>query len=107
MAQKTIIIGGIPYKLSPTEDIKDHNGNLAWGTVSHGEGEISYDSNQRGFPRAVTITHEALHVILTQAGVDQNEVEDNVIDALAYGIVSFIIQNPAFIAHILRLSKKP
>ena len=93
-----------PVNYSVTEMRND----LMIGSSSDGSGravslnaDIRYDSlsirvNQENAPavKVVSLWHEAIHGILTQAGQDHSEA---IVEALSYGLVALVKDNPELI----------
>lgn len=88
-----IFIGGINYTITTLLDFKDPITGIGMdGHVSYNQCEIKIDIGLTNQIQWQTLIHEILHTILAQAG-RQNEVSEEAIDAIAYGIVGVIQGN--------------
>jgi hypothetical protein len=94
-----ILIGGILYRIEYVYDLHDREGNLAQAALRWGEAIIEVESRLDPQEQRVSIWHEAIHLILRQAGYVNGEVPEDAIDSLGYGITSALRQN-AFLRQI-------
>lgn len=86
---REIRIGAIAYQVATVEELAD--GQLH-GDINFGKCRIRIAADGDVQKQHVTLWHEVLHGILYQAGMtDQDE---QTIDALAYGIVQVLRDNP-------------
>ncbi len=86
----TVFVGPVAYHVLEAKDLADGDHTL-WGQIDYGAGEILIDPETAPDYRRVLIWHEVLHAILAHAG---QKLEEETIQALAYGIVSLIDSNP-------------
>lgn len=86
-------IGGIKYEVIITGEIKDEDNNSLLGQIDFAACTIKLDRELSAQARWQVLWHELIHGILTQAG-HHDKVKDELIDALAYGIVGILYDNP-------------
>jgi len=89
----SIRIGGLDYEIKVVEDLRDGDKSL-WGWVKHKPCEIYLDKDLGPQQRWVTEWHEVVHLILTQTGYTEDEHREDLVDALAHGIVQVLRDNP-------------
>jgi hypothetical protein len=81
------------YQIEIREDLRDGPTDLD-GWIQWGQLRILIDKDLADDKKQVILWHEILHGILEQAGHAQNE---DALDALAYGIVQVVDDNPEII----------
>ncbi len=92
----TIKIGPQAFAIIVVKDLRaqDKDDRLQ-GEISYSHSEVRLDENLDAFGRRQVLWHEILHGILTQAGMQTSvKNEENIIDALSYGILSALQDNP-------------
>lgn len=87
-----IKIGAINYSVVLVEDLEDGEGNRLDGNIVYGLCQIRLDSKLSEQAQLQVAWHEAIHAILSHAGINRHN--DNLIDALAYGVMDVIRNNP-------------
>jgi Zn-dependent peptidase ImmA (M78 family) len=89
----SIKIGSITYEVRVIERLLGDNDKKLDGQITYSVPKIELDSNLSPVMRRQVLWHEIVHGILTQAG-RQDEVSEGAVDALAYGILGVINDNP-------------
>jgi len=104
-------------KLFPFEHVKigpfrynitDIHGEVADGRFVHGEATyhktlIKVDANSSKQGAMQTLMHEIIHTIRYQSAIQPTENEEYVCDALAFGIIQVIKDNPELVKEIVEL----
>jgi len=90
-----LIIGPVVYEVVRTEQARfdSEHGNYI-GRVIHQEGKIYVLDNMPVDQQQQTEIHEIVHVLAIQRNLDLTEKQ---IDALAYGFLEFVQDNPEYI----------
>lgn len=92
-------IGPLRYAIREVQDLHDigNKGKKQWlyGQIRWRELVIQLEANQADDRKVATLWHEALHGIVDATG---HEHDEHVIDALAFGLVQLIRDNPGLIA---------
>ena len=89
---KHIKIMGIVYDIKEVEKLLDDDGiKKLNGTIRYNTTEILIDKGLSEQLKIITLWHEVIHGLLTQAEVDHKE---NIVSVLGYGICGFINENP-------------
>ena len=92
--------GGIEYEVEYVPDLRDGDARLN-GWIQYDPSKISIEAKLGEQMTAQVVWHEILHGIATQAG-RHNELKENTIDALAYGIVQVLRDNPELVRMITK-----
>lgn len=96
----TVKIGVITHKIKVIHNLygTQEDGKTCWlsGRIKHDLALIELDDENDPQSQLVVLWHEILHGILTQAG--QTEQPENLLNALSFGLVQAVRNNPALIA---------
>lgn len=95
MEAKEIKIGGVIYEIEDAANLRGDKDQQLDGWIRYGPAKILLSSEMGGQRRRVVLWHEVLHGIMTQAGYDKHD--EALIDALAYGIVQVLQDNPILV----------
>lgn len=99
MLPKTIQVGPVDYTVKEIEDLHrvDDDGKKRWlhGHIWLTDSEIRIASDQSDDIKVVSLWHEIMHAILSGAG--QAEQPEPLIEAISFGIVQLIRDNPELI----------
>ena len=87
-----IKIGGMVYVVNRVPDLRHPDGRKLDGHILDGDCRIDLEANLPFQPEMQTIWHEVVHGILIHAG--RGELKEEIIDALAYGIIQVLYDNP-------------
>ena len=104
-------------KLFPFEHVKigpfrynitDIHGEVTDGRFVHGEATyhktlIKVDANSSKQGAMQTLMHEIIHTIRYQSAIQPTENEEYVCDALSFGLIQLIKDNPELIKEIVEL----
>jgi len=100
---KTLIVGPVTYRIEEEVRLIGSNGDgtSEWlnGQVKSHRLLMKLDAELPVTLKPICIMHEALHAILTQAGLD--EQSEDVITCLGYGIVQLLQDNPRLVDLIM------
>lgn len=100
----SIRVGPIAYAIVMVKKLMGPYGRRC-GECSPAKSRIRIDSKIDVQIQTVTLWHEILHAILFGAGVSADEHNEQQIDALAYGIVAALRDNPG-LAAVAQLSER-
>jgi hypothetical protein len=92
MRPSFVKIGGIVYAVEYVQNLRDGDAKLN-GWIQYDPSTISIEATMGEQAAAQVMWHEILHGIATQAG-RHGELKEQTIDALAYGIVQVLRDNP-------------
>ena len=96
-------VGPIRHTVKVIADLHDFDGDGrktgSFGRVRELTQEIQLCAENGPDIQRVTLIHEALHAILYAAGI-AGDHDERVIDALAYGLVSLLRDNPALVGYL-------
>lgn len=99
-----IQIGCVDYTVKEIDDLHKVNedGQKVWlhGHILHADAEIRVASDQSEDVKTVTVWHEVMHGILQNAG--QSNQPEGFIEALSFGLVQVIRDNPELIQATLK-----
>jgi len=84
-------VGAIEYRVALVTRLQK-GGEVLNGRITHNLCRIEIDADLASQTKAVTIWHEILHSLMTQAGMD--EQDEQLIETLSYGIVGVLRDNP-------------
>jgi len=90
-----IKIGPINFEVVYTKNLFDDNKKLD-GNIQYSRCTIEIEENSSVQHQRQVLWHEIIHGILTQAGVDLGKQTETVCDAVAYGIMDVLDDNPDF-----------
>jgi len=90
---RTIKVGPIAYTMREIGDLHD-GGKRLFGQVNYDDCEILIHAGNAAQQRRQTVWHEIVHIILTQAGRNEDSGNEQLVDALAYGLMDVIESNP-------------
>jgi len=88
---KTVKIMGITYEICQVDKLMDHNQVKLNGNIDYSNSKISIDSELSDQIKIVTIWHEVIHGLLSQANIEHDE---KLVEFLGYGITGFLADNP-------------
>jgi len=89
----TLVVGAIRYRIAYVYDLHDSNGGRVEAALHANEALIEVEARLDPQERYVSLLHEALHIILRQAGYANDAVDDDILDALCYGIATIYRYN--------------
>ena len=93
MEIKTVWIGGIPYSVQVRDGLISQDGTaVLWGEIIHSKQIINIDATQEPEHQVVTLLHEIMHGLLTQAGIKEHS--EQILETLSYGLVAVLFSNP-------------
>lgn len=89
----TLQVGPVPYRLEFIPDLRDDDNRTLrlHGQVKYGLCVIQIDANDAPALQRITILHEAIHVLLENAGIEHGE---NVPMTLSFGMAQLLKDNP-------------
>jgi hypothetical protein len=94
-------IGTLSYTIVEKSDLVGRNkeGERIWlnGDIRYRKQHIRIERKLSDDKKLVTLWHEALHGILEQAGI--NDENETIVIALSYGIVKLLQDNPALVKY--------
>lgn len=91
--ESEIKIGPTRFQITVIENLRDpRNDESLDGHILYGESRIYLNAKLGDQSRRQTLWHEILHAVLVQAGVQEHDEQQ--IDALAYGVVGVLQDNP-------------
>lgn len=88
-----IEIGGITYPVECIKDLRDGDTKLDGHTI-HRPFSIRLEDKLCEQGKRVVLWHEVLHAIVAQAGIKHRDEYEQPLDALAYGLVQVLRDNP-------------
>lgn len=89
-------VGPITYEVKMVERLLGDGSEKLDGQISYGQQVIEIESDLTLVMQKQALWHEIVHAILTQAG-RQCEASEGIIDAIAYGLVGVIKDNPEMV----------
>lgn len=92
---ETIQIGPMTFTIKEIRNLNDTAHDLN-GSVDLSECVIKVREGIDPQVKFETIWHEAIHVILEQAGIPNHK--EKIVTALAYGIINLLKQNPGMVS---------
>jgi len=100
-----IIIGAIAYEVIEVAELASEHGTLC-GEISSTKCRIRIDADMAAPVKQVTLWHEIIHGILFNAGYREHDEQQ--IDALAYGLMQVLRDNPILRADsVQRVTRRP
>lgn len=93
-----IQIGPINYRLSFVDDRIQDSDQVLLGRVDLSRSKIEVTKDVSPDLMRVVLWHEIFHAIFSDRGLSFGEMEENIVDAMAYSIVQVLRQNPGLIA---------
>ncbi len=91
-------IGAFDYEIKVLPEIWDVEGEY-YGMAEYGLLQIKLSEKEAKEIRVQTLLHEVIHVIMHQAGF--REHNEAVIEAMSYGLIAVLRENPAFVDDLL------
>ncbi len=88
----TIQLGPLPYAVVEVERLYSADHKPLMGEIDYSQCCISLAAEQAGVMKPITLWHELIHGMLFGAGLTNHD--EQVIDAVAHGIVDALRQNP-------------
>lgn len=99
---ETLLIGGVTYDVSFVEGLKDFRDDSTFkklhGDVGYASQDIRIEDKQHEDAKRVTVLHEAIHVILHNAG--QGDHPESMVIALGFGLYDLLRNNDDLIAFL-------
>lgn len=89
-------IGPMTYEVKIVEHLLGCDGKKLDGQITYSKPTIELDSELSFDMQRQVLLHEIIHGILTHAGRHE-EVSEDVIDAIAYGVFGVIKDNPEIV----------
>lgn len=96
-----IKIGVIDYKVSYPEVIYEDERFKQLGRIKYDDETIEILKELKGLPQRVSFLHEVIHGIFNNAG-QQEAQNEGLIEALSYGFMQVIRDNPEFIKYLMK-----
>lgn len=90
---ETVKVGAIVYRVMEVERLVA-SGRKVFGEVEHAACVIRIEATNGPQTKRQTLWHEAIHLILTHAGRTKESNDENLVDALAYGVMGVVQDNP-------------
>lgn len=87
-------VGAIRYRIAYVYDLHDAEGRAVEASLHPNHALIEVEAGLDRQEQLVTIWHEALHLVLRQAGHPKGTVSDDVLESLSYGIMNLLRHNP-------------
>lgn len=88
-------IGGVLFDIVRVHELKHPSDNRRLdGHIVYGQCKIDIDDGLAPQAELQTIWHEVVHGILVQAGQLEAADKEDVVEALAYGIMGVLYDNP-------------
>jgi hypothetical protein len=95
MIPKSVKIAGIVYQVRLVTNLLDNDERVKLnGCIKYGISEIQIEKKLSDQVKQVTLWHEVIHGILSQAEIEHDE---KLVEVLGYGICGFIQDNPGVI----------
>src|ERR1700733_1922987 len=100
-----LTIGAITYHIKKCDELNpDKDGESLLGEFYESACRISIlKSIIHSRQVVITVLHEVIHVLTNRSGFKADEIEEQYVSAIAYGIVDVLGQNPDFIDWIKRV----
>jgi len=90
--KESVRVGAIDYEVEYVKNLCDLEGTTRLnGYIDYSRSLIQLDTNLSVQASTVTLLHEVIHAILTQAGIDEHD--EILIQVLAYGLYGFMKEN--------------
>ena len=89
----SVKIGPITYEVKIVERLLGDNDKRLDGQIIYSTAIIELDSKLSSAVQQQVLWHEIIHGIVTQSG-RQEELSEGVVDAIAYGVLGVIKDNP-------------
>jgi len=99
MAPFFLTVGPLEIFVKEVEDLKSEDGDELYGRVDHKMQIIEICRELSCEQKFTTLVHELLHIIEQQAG---QEIEEGVIDAIAFSAVRFMQDNVDFMKELIK-----
>ena len=98
-----IKIGGIKYKVSFVDDLRDETGKRVNGTLVIDMCTIDVATDVSEQKKHMIILHEVVHALNAYFDVDCGE---HIVVKMGYGLYSFIVDNPELVKEIIKTNEK-
>lgn len=95
-----IKIGPITYRVLEAERLDAERSGVCVGEIQYSTATIYVVPNLDPQFAPVNLLHEAIHGVLAHAGVDPATHDERVVEALAYGLVQVLRDNPELVKAI-------
>ena len=92
-------IGGVIFKVSFVDDLRDETGRRVNGLISTDQCKIDVATDIVKQKQDSVLIHEALHGIHTHYDVEGGE---HIVTKIANGMYAFIVENPEFIKEMIK-----
>lgn len=104
---KNVLVDAANYKIELTNEILIVDGQEAGATVEYNLGliKIRNDKVVGEGVRAKLLMHEVMHALLHERGLVEASEDEQLVDALAAGVINLIRTNPALVDFILKRSE--
>ena len=99
---KSVMIDAVRYAVEETDEVILVDGRACRGSVDFNQADISLSiekENMGDGRKPQTLMHEVMHALLYERGRDDWEDEE-LVDALASGVINLIRQNPELVEFI-------
>lgn len=98
-----IKIGGIQYKVSFVDDLRDETGKRVNGTLTTDMCKIDIATDVAEQKKHMIILHEVVHALNSYFDVDCGE---HIVVKMGYGLYSFIVDNVEFIKEVIKTNER-
>ena len=96
---RSIKIGGLSFRVEFVQRLLSDDGNTKLnGHIRYGPCLIQVEIENNEQVQKITVLHEIMHGILTQAGIEEDH--EKLVEILAYGLFGVLINNPDFVRWI-------
>ena len=105
---ENVMVDAVNYKIEQTDDVLIVDGRECGANVDYNLGLIKIRNNDvvGGGVRGKILMHEVMHAMLYERGMFEAADDEQLVDALASGIVNLIRTNPTLVQFILQGSDK-
>jgi len=92
---RTVKIGPVTYEIKVVRGLMDDAKNTKlWGQISYENCIIELEEDQNSSANRVILWHEIVHGLLQGSGHSKLDDKEDLVTALAYGIVGVLKDNP-------------
>lgn len=92
----TVKIGPITYTITHEETLGDSG---FAGQIRYFRSTIAINGDLRPQFALQTLWHEIIHGIMTNAGIPHDDQTEPLVNAIAYGVLQVIVDNPALVKY--------
>ena len=96
-------IGPITYAIARDDTLGDSG---FAGQIRYFRSAIAISGDLKPQFALLTLWHEIVHGIMTNAGIPHDEQKESLVDAIAYGVLQVIVDNPDLV-NITRAEENP